>query len=223
MYCLVRPCGTVRLGRERWRRAERFCRGHPVLLIWRRFEQGQVFAKLLPLPLPRARPEGHGRRHPVPCSYWRHARARSSTADSSAFARSRAGSTPMPPSLGMNGDSGGDATDKNTATGRSRAPRSMRRITRRPAGRRMNRRGRGVAEAWPRRGRGERVGARPTRLDQQHRWQRRLYRVMHFIALCHSAPAPAVPVRPAARASASRHRASLVEHRLPAVEATASA
>ena len=151
MYCRVRPCGTVRLGRERWRRAERFCRGHPVLLIWRRFEQGQVFAKLLPLPLPRARPEGHGRRHPVPCSYWRHARARSSTADSSAFARSRAGSTPMPPSLGMNGDSGGDATDKNTATGRSRAPRSMRRITRRPAGRRMNRRGRGVAEAWPRR------------------------------------------------------------------------
>ena len=60
----------------------------------------------------------------------------------------------MPPPFGMNGDSGGDATDKNTATGRSRAPRSMRRITRRPAGRRMNRRGRGVAEAWPRRGRG---------------------------------------------------------------------
>ena len=53
----------------------------------------------------------------------------------------------MPPPFGMNGDSGGDATDKNTATGRSRAPRSMRRITRRPAGRRMNRRGRGVAEA----------------------------------------------------------------------------
>ena len=51
MYCRVRPCGTVRLGRERWRRAERFCRGHPVLLSWRRFEQGQVFAKLLPLHL----------------------------------------------------------------------------------------------------------------------------------------------------------------------------
>ena len=55
----------------------------------------------------------------------------------------------MPPSLGMNGDSGGDATDKITATGRSahRAPRSMRRITRRAAGRRMDRGGRGVAEA----------------------------------------------------------------------------